>query len=222
MITIYFDFRQFSSKKFAFFLKSRCYHPILQKLALFWTKNADFSTKVFGENIFKMMTSVTDLCTYVFHRDVSGTDVIILKYFRRKFWQKIGVFDLNKARLCKILIITLVFGKNANFFAENCQKSKKIVIITSTPDIKCTISTNGCINFHREHIFNWSSKHLENTFPSQEYKTLDFMNESFGKLWMDSLKNGTPSSVMYESREEDIGTYVCRWGERVFRFMNEN
>jgi hypothetical protein len=147
MITIYFDFRQFSSKKFAFFLKSRCYHPILQKLALFWTKNADFSTKVFGENIFKMMTSVTDLCTYVFHRDVSGTDVIILKYFRRKFWQKIGVFDLNKARLCKILIITLVFGKNANFFAENCQKSKKIVIITSTPDIKCTISTNGCINF---------------------------------------------------------------------------
>jgi hypothetical protein len=31
------------------------------------------------------------------------------------------------------LIITLVFDKNANFFAENCQKSQKIVIITSTP-----------------------------------------------------------------------------------------
>jgi hypothetical protein len=28
----------------------------------------------------------------------------------------------------------LVFEKNANFFAENCQKSQKIVIITSTPD----------------------------------------------------------------------------------------
>jgi hypothetical protein len=27
----------------------------------------------------------------------------------------------------------LVFEKNANFFAENCQKSQKIVIITSTP-----------------------------------------------------------------------------------------
>jgi hypothetical protein len=27
----------------------------------------------------------------------------------------------------------LVFEKNANFFAENCQKSHKIVIITSTP-----------------------------------------------------------------------------------------
>jgi hypothetical protein len=31
------------------------------------------------------------------------------------------------------VIITLVFGKNANFFAENCRKSQKIVIITSTP-----------------------------------------------------------------------------------------
>jgi hypothetical protein len=31
------------------------------------------------------------------------------------------------------MIITLVFEKNANFFAENCRKSQKIVIITSTP-----------------------------------------------------------------------------------------
>jgi hypothetical protein len=30
--------------------------------------------------------------------------------------------------------MTLVFEKNANFFAENCQKSQKIVIITSTPE----------------------------------------------------------------------------------------
>jgi hypothetical protein len=33
----------------------------------------------------------------------------------------------------KIVIITLVFEKNANFFAENWQKSQKIVIKTSTP-----------------------------------------------------------------------------------------
>jgi hypothetical protein len=32
-----------------------------------------------------------------------------------------------------MLIITLVFEKNANVFAENCRKSQKIVIITSTP-----------------------------------------------------------------------------------------
>jgi hypothetical protein len=30
-------------------------------------------------------------------------------------------------------IITLVSEKTPNFFAENCQKSKKIAIITSTP-----------------------------------------------------------------------------------------
>jgi hypothetical protein len=39
----------------------------------------------------------------------------------------------NKANLHKMLIITSVCEKNANFFAENCQKSQKIVIITSTP-----------------------------------------------------------------------------------------
>jgi hypothetical protein len=39
----------------------------------------------------------------------------------------------NKAKFCKILITTLVFEKNANFFAEKCQKSQKIVIIKSTP-----------------------------------------------------------------------------------------
>jgi hypothetical protein len=39
----------------------------------------------------------------------------------------------NKAELCKNLIITLVFEKNANLFAENWQKLQKIVIITSTP-----------------------------------------------------------------------------------------
>jgi hypothetical protein len=47
----------------------------------------------------------------------------------------------NKAKICKNLIITLVFEKNANFFAEICQKSQKIVIITSTPGINPTIAT---------------------------------------------------------------------------------
>jgi hypothetical protein len=37
----------------------------------------------------------------------------------------------------KILIITLVFEKTP-FFAENWQKSQKIVIITSTPGAACT------------------------------------------------------------------------------------
>jgi hypothetical protein len=65
-----------------------------------------------------------------------GTDVIILRIFLPKnSAKKLAFFTQNKAKLCKILIITLVFKKNANFFAENCRKSQKIVIITSTSDL---------------------------------------------------------------------------------------
>jgi hypothetical protein len=56
-----------------------------------------------------------------------------LNIFAEKFSEKNCVLTQNKAKLCKILIITLVFEKNANFFAENSQKSQKIVIITSVP-----------------------------------------------------------------------------------------
>jgi hypothetical protein len=60
---------------------------------------------------------------------------MILKIFSPKnAAKKLAFFTQNKAKLCKILIITLVFEKNANFFAENCQKSQKIVTITSVPD----------------------------------------------------------------------------------------
>jgi hypothetical protein len=60
------------------------------------------------------------------------TDVMILKIFSLK---KMAFLTQNKAKLGKIMIITLVFEKNAIFFAENCQKSQKNVIITSTPEI---------------------------------------------------------------------------------------
>jgi hypothetical protein len=59
---------------------------------------------------------------------------MIFKIFSPKISAKEMAFlTQNKAKLCKILIITLVFEKNANFFAENWQKSQKKVIITSTP-----------------------------------------------------------------------------------------
>jgi hypothetical protein len=48
--------------------------------------------------------------------------------------ENIGILTQNKAKLSKTLIITLVLENNANFSAKNCQKSQKIVIITSTPD----------------------------------------------------------------------------------------
>jgi hypothetical protein len=49
-----------------------------------------------------------------------GTDVMIFKIFSPKISsKKLAFFTQNKAKLCKILIITLVLEKNANFFAEN-------------------------------------------------------------------------------------------------------
>jgi hypothetical protein len=59
---------------------------------------------------------------------------MILKIFSPKKISKNWLFSLiTKLNYVKVLIITLVFEKNANFFGENWQKSQKIVIITSTP-----------------------------------------------------------------------------------------
>jgi hypothetical protein len=44
---------------------------------------------------------------------------MILKYFRKK----LAFLTHSKAKLCKNLIITLVFEKNAYFFAENCDQN---------------------------------------------------------------------------------------------------
>jgi hypothetical protein len=64
-----------------------------------------------------------------------GSAVMILKIFSQKKIAKNWRFlTQNKVKLCKILIITLVFEKCAIFFAENWQKLQKIVIITSTLD----------------------------------------------------------------------------------------
>jgi hypothetical protein len=65
----------------------------------------------------------------------SGTDVMVfLNMFAEKFCDKMAFLTQNKAKFWKNLITTLVFNKNANIFAENWDKSQKIVIITSTPD----------------------------------------------------------------------------------------
>jgi hypothetical protein len=53
-----------------------------------------------------------------------------LKNFRRKiFRKKLAFLTRMKGYFAEKVIITLVFEKNANFFAENRQKSQKTVII---------------------------------------------------------------------------------------------
>jgi hypothetical protein len=73
--------------------------------------------------------------------------------FAEKFSKKLAFLTQNKAKICKILIITLVFEKNANFFAENSQKSQKIVIITSIPGPE--IISFLVLSFT---LFSWSAR----------------------------------------------------------------
>jgi hypothetical protein len=55
---------------------------------------------------------------------------MVFKTFSPK---KMAVFAITTANCSEKLIVTLVLEENANFFAENWQKSQKIVNITSTP-----------------------------------------------------------------------------------------
>jgi hypothetical protein len=63
MSAIFDNFRRkywrFSKKK------TMLWSKFLHNLALFWVKNADFFSELFGENIFKILTSVPDGLTFV-------------------------------------------------------------------------------------------------------------------------------------------------------------
>jgi hypothetical protein len=65
-----------------------------------------------------------------------GTDVMICKRFsQNNLAKKSAFFTQTKGNFAEKVIIALVFEKNANFFAENLEKSQKIVIITSVPGL---------------------------------------------------------------------------------------
>jgi hypothetical protein len=59
MITIFCDFRQSSAKKIGVFLKNQSYDQIFAKTSSSLTKNANIFAKNFGENILKIITSVS-------------------------------------------------------------------------------------------------------------------------------------------------------------------
>jgi hypothetical protein len=56
-----------------------------------------------------------------------GTDVMIFKIFSPKnSAKKLAFLTQNKAKICKILIITLVFEKNANFSPKIVENRRKL------------------------------------------------------------------------------------------------
>jgi hypothetical protein len=95
----------------------------------------------------------------------------------------VAFLTLNKAKLCKNLIITLLFEKNANFSPKSVKKLQKIVI-TSTPaaeiknhnflsifnvynltNVSCAFryifaeNTILCIKFKKKWLGDFSQKH---------------------------------------------------------------
>jgi hypothetical protein len=96
-------------------------YPFFLRIFYNWYVNCHTCTYADVISVWLTQFQIWDLC-YDF-----------LNIFAKKISTKLAFLSKNKAKICKIVIITLVFEKNANFFAENWQKSQKIVIITSTP-----------------------------------------------------------------------------------------
>jgi hypothetical protein len=112
----------------------------LSKIVWHVEKNTLTSMKILVERfrLFTLGTAMTNAFKAQSRKVIPTRDRCydFLNIFAEFFGEKIGVFDSkNKANSCKKLIITLVFEKNAIFFAENCLKSQKNVIITSTPGV---------------------------------------------------------------------------------------
>jgi hypothetical protein len=99
---------------------------------------------------------------------------VIFQIFSPNFSaKKLPFLARIKANLCKMLIITLVFEKNANFFAEICQKLQKIVIIASTPDeLEKKITQNVAQP-------NFLSKCMHNLFRRQKWPNIKQMFDTF-------------------------------------------
>jgi hypothetical protein len=75
---------------------------------------------------------------------------MIFKIFSPKnFAKKLAFFAQTTASFCKNCDHNIVFWEKRQFFAENWQKSQKIVIITSTP---------GCRNVQPKSVHMWVKK----------------------------------------------------------------
>jgi hypothetical protein len=67
----------------------------------------------------------------------------------------------------------LVFEKNANFFAEICQKSQKIVIITSTPGLPIFNFFSAKQTVHSSEIRNLKAANLDIGAETVQQKVVD-------------------------------------------------
>jgi hypothetical protein len=118
---------------------------------------------------------------------------MILKIFSPKNLAKIlALFAQTTASVCKNVIITLFFEKNANCFAENWQKSQKIAIITSTPGVVVIVSANGTEDRGFDVYGYWCRASL----PCIEPKILPIRNRIFHFLYLTEPELFSLSNVL--------------------------
>jgi hypothetical protein len=58
MITIFCDFPPIFGEKIGVYLKYQCYDQLFSKISFVWSQKRQFFEIFFGENIFKIITSV--------------------------------------------------------------------------------------------------------------------------------------------------------------------
>jgi hypothetical protein len=67
------------------------------------------------------------------------SNIILKNIFAKTIGEKFGIFLLEPLLIIAKINHNIGFWKNAKLFAENCQKSPKIAIITLTPGISVTV-----------------------------------------------------------------------------------
>jgi hypothetical protein len=83
------------------------------------------------QKVYRRLVKILELHVYVGkfslqkNLTAQGPTLCFLKIFSPKNSEKIGVLTQNKAKICKILIITLVFEKNAKFVLPKIVKNRR-------------------------------------------------------------------------------------------------
>jgi hypothetical protein len=84
------------------------------------------------ENLLKKFSSEKEFCLHLaepselWYREIRSRQFMILKIFLPKNSAKMAFSTQSKAKLCKILIITLVLEKKANFSPKIVENRRKL------------------------------------------------------------------------------------------------
>jgi hypothetical protein len=93
--------------------------------------------------------------------------MIFKNIFAEKFSEKIGggVFDSKQSKIMQNFDHNIGFCEKRQFFAENCRKSQKIVIITSTPGAPTSARRSSRASAARSRTWPSSRRNPDSSWP---------------------------------------------------------